>query len=104
METTMAKRKNWKFTRNGTEYTLSVGGLMKFHRGGWYCDSDGFSNWRGEPWEEIVTILAFRKTEGTTFKQKCFVKHLDGNGKINWDIISASGQSDTGARFQHLDE
>ena len=101
----MAKRLNWQYTRNDVEYTLSVGGLMKFHRGGWHhyasCD---MSDWNGEPWEEIVTILGFRKYARTTFKQGCMVEYLNGDGKIIWEIINAPRQYDKGARFKHLDE
>jgi len=101
----MAQRKNWKYTRKGVEYTLSVGGLMKFRRGGWhhYC-SDDISEWCGEPWEEIVTILGFWKTGlGDTYKQGCIVKYLDGDGKIHEHIIMAPGGRG-GSAFKHLDE
>ena len=105
----MAQRKNWKYTRNGVEYTLSVNGLMKFHRGGWHhyasCDSMHMSDWMGEPWEETVLITAFRKCSRTTFKQECIVEYLNtSNGKKGWEIISAPTQYDKKVDFQHLDE
>jgi hypothetical protein len=101
----MAQRKNWKYTRNGVEYTLSVGGLMKIYHGGWYTDSDGFSNWKGEPWEETVTILGFSKTGlYDTYKRGCDVQVLNtSNGKIDWHIISAPPHRQM-LDFQHLDE
>ena len=100
----MAQRKNWKYTRNGTEYTLSVGGLMKFCRGGWTHYSDGISDWNGEPWKETVLILGFRKTGlGDTYKQGCSVTYLDGNGKIREHNIMAPGGRG-GSPFRHLDE
>ena len=103
----MAKRKNWKYTRNGVEYTLSVGGLMKFCRGGWchsIIDDISESEWRGEPWEETVLIWAFRGTGlGHTYKQGCSVIYLDGNGKIRETNIMAPGGWG-GSRFKHLDE
>ena len=100
-------RKNWKYTRNGVEYTLSVGGLMMFHRGGWhhYVSDGGYTEWRGEPWEETVLILGFRKLARTTFKQGCMVEYLNtSNGKIDWEILHAPTQYDKKVDFQHLDE
>ena len=103
----MAKRKNWKYTRNGVEYTLSVNGLMKIHRGGWVDQPalGGYTEWHGEPWEETVLILGFRKCEGSTFKQECVVEYLNtSNGKKGWEIINAPTQYDKRVDFQHLDE
>ena len=91
----MAKRKNWKYTRNGVEYTLSVGGLMKIRRGGWthsIIDDISESEWlRQVPGEETVTILGFGKTSGKTFKQGCTVRYLDTDGKIHEQIIDSAG-------------
>ena len=86
----MAKRKNWKYTRNGVEYTLSEGGLMDVFGGGWQI-CDGISEWCGEPWKETVTILGFSKAEGKTFKQGCTVRYLDTDGKIHEQIIDSGG-------------
>jgi hypothetical protein len=102
----MAKMKNWQYTRNGTEYTLSVGGLIKFRRGGWIHDSMGFYEWHGEPWEEIVTILGFRKSGLVKPKEGCFVDYLNGDGKIreaHLYIAQPPGQRQI-LDFQHLDE
>ena len=80
---------------------------MKFHRGGWTHDSEGFTDWHGEPWEEIVTILGFSKSGLVdTYKQGCFVKYLDSNGKIrdgHLYIAQPPGQRQI-LDFQHLDE
>ena len=110
----MAKRKNWQYTRNGVEYTLSVGGLMKFIRGdgedhwrqrGWLDPLE--DHWRWE-WEEdqrdvIVTILGFSYA-GCPYKRGCWVKYFF-NGKFGSAVIKAPGEDWFAAEnYQHLDE
>ena len=97
----MAKRLNWQYTRNDVEYTLSVGGLMKFTRG------DGDDHWRfeweGDQQEVIVTILGFSYL-GCPYKRGCWVKYLS-NGKFGCALIKAPGEVWFAAtNYQHLDE
>jgi len=95
------KRKDWQFTRNGIEYTLSVGGLMKFTRAG-AVDRYDIPH-TPETGEEIVTILGFDYS-GCRRWSGCWVNYLS-NGKFGCALIKAPGAKVFAAtNFQHLDE
>jgi len=90
-------KKNWKFTRDGVERTLSVGGLMRV------CGGGG-GLWNGEPWEEIVTILGFVRANGSTYKEAVYIDYLNSDGRIGFILLKNYGGREWCSRFKHMDE
>ena len=109
--TTMAVRKNWKYTRGGVERTLSVGGFVVLRRGGYYTDADGREVWRGPEEDEIVTIVGIGKHYDETYRNAVEITYLNSNGKIcdrhalySDDYRRYSDHGYHGKRFWSIDE